>query len=111
MFASLKTLVYLCKRVLKVVTKVSKKAHLNKLKKMMMNNSYLDAIVADYRSMIEKLQIVEQNCTGFHALSFSTLEEVKEAYNSEKGKKIRRNAYKIYCALQALKESLETVED
>ena len=76
---------------------------------MKQNNSYLDAVKADYHKMIEELRIVHEKTKGFHALSFSTLEEAKEAYNSETGRKIMRNVYKIFNALEGLQ--LEEIED
>lgn len=77
----------------------------------MAHNTYLDAVKSDYSKMLEHLRIAHENSKGFHALSFSTLQEVKEAYNSETGKKIQRNAYKVFCALEKLLKELETIED
>lgn len=78
---------------------------------MMKHNTYLDALKSDYRQMLAKLHFAKQNATGFHALSFTEVEEAKEAYQSEEGKKILRNAYKVYFALEKLEKELETVED
>lgn len=79
----------------------------------MAHNTYLDAVKSDYKNMLEHLRIAELNATGFLALAFSSasIEEAYNAYNSETGKAIRRNAYKIYAALDKLKEALEPVED
>ena len=78
---------------------------------MMKHNTYLDAIKSDYKQMLAKLHFAKQNATGFHALSFSQLEDVKEAYQSEEGQKMLRNSYKVFFALEKLEKELETVED
>ena len=77
----------------------------------MKHNTYLDAIKSDYRQMLAKLHFAKQNATGFHALSFTDVEEAKEAYQSEEGQKILRNAYKVFFALEKLEKELEVVND
>lgn len=76
----------------------------------MAHNTYLDAIKSDYRQMLAKLHFAKNNASGFHSLSFSPLDEVREAYNSEEGRKMLRNAYKVFFALEKLEKELETVE-
>lgn len=76
----------------------------------MTHNTYLDAMKSDYRQMIAKLHFAKQNAIGFHSLSFTDIEEAKEAYQSETGRKILRNAYKVFFALEKLEKELETVE-
>ena len=75
------------------------------------DNYMLNAIKADYQKMIEELRIVHEKTKGFHALSLSTLEESKQAYNSETGRAIMRNVYKVFNALESLQKELETIED
>ena len=77
----------------------------------MTHNTYLDAKKSDYRQMLAKLHFAKNNASGFHSLSFTEIEEAKEAYNSDEGKKILRNAYRVFCALEKLQKELETIED
>lgn len=78
---------------------------------MAQTNTYLEAIRSDYASMLETIALAKNNASGFHALSLSNLEEVKEAYQSEQGRKILRNAYKVFFALEKLEKELEQIED
>ena len=77
----------------------------------MAHNTYLDALKSDYRQMLAKLHFAQNNASGFHSLSYSEVEEAKEAYVSETGKKILRNAYRVFFALEKLEKELEPVED
>ncbi len=77
----------------------------------MAHNTYLDALKSDYRQMLAKLHFAQNNASGFHSLSYTEVEEAKEAYESETGKKILRNAYRVFFALERLEKELEPVED
>ncbi|MBR5043047.1 MAG: hypothetical protein IKX67_07380 [Bacteroidales bacterium] len=66
---------------------------------------------SDYDQMIAKLNLIKQNASGFHALSYSKLDEVNKAYQSEEGKKMLRNSYKVFFALEDLEKKLEPIEE
>lgn len=75
----------------------------------MTHETYLRAIKSDYKSMIAKLERCEVMASGFEALSHSSIEESKQAYQSETGQKVLRNAKKIAKALAELRSALETI--
>lgn len=66
----------------------------------MADKTYLDAVKNDYKVMLIELAGVYNKATGFKALAQSALPEVKEAYESEVGKAILRNAERVKSAIE-----------